>query len=163
MKIFNNHYACSSAASLLRSLIIFFNIILLKWLHKCRGVTPCWNPLKLVDKLPVHSAQQWAGHLLSAHWSCCEHQSLRSQSQNHPTLLVSGDKGENRDKGRTSEKNEKPTQEPGGWKNVCGCACMLSAVSKKQLRNVLLLIFHPFPGSEFKPSYKYSTINVSPL
>lgn len=105
-------------------------------------------PQELVDKLPVHSGQQWAGHLLSAHWSCCEHQSLQSQSQSHPTLLVSGDKGGNRDKGRTNEENEKPTQEPGGWKNVCGCACMLSAISKKQLRNVLLLVFHLFPGSE---------------
>lgn len=51
------------------------------------------NSQELVDNLPVHSGQQWAGHLLSAHWSCCEHQSLRSQSQSHPTLLESGDTG----------------------------------------------------------------------
>lgn len=48
-----------------------------------------WIQQGVTNNSPVRSGQQWAGHPLSAHWSCCEHQSLRSQSQSRPAPLES--------------------------------------------------------------------------
>lgn len=50
----------------------------------------CFNSQQGRINLPEHSVQQWAGHLLSEHWSCCEYHSLPAQSQSHlPAPLVS--------------------------------------------------------------------------